>query len=106
MTADLDLSPEAVERLAEWCSLHDMRATGSRTAATIRALSAELATAREALAEARAAWLAFEGATVSGDHFAAVDRIRSALGLSLATDDEADAIRACADRLVDPEGGA
>ena len=46
---DLDLSPEAVERLAEWCALHDMRATGSRTATTLRALAAENKRLRDVL---------------------------------------------------------
>jgi hypothetical protein len=34
------------------------------------------------LAEARAAWEAFKGATVSDDHFAAVDRLDKALGVA------------------------
>jgi hypothetical protein len=34
------------------------------------------------LTEARAAWEAFKGATVSDDHFAAVDRLDKALGVA------------------------
>jgi hypothetical protein len=34
------------------------------------------------LTEARAAWEAFKGATVSDDHFAAVDRLDKALGMA------------------------
>ena len=131
MTADLDLSPEAVERLLSLPRLYidhegdiccerpgdnfvaypadgnpppnshlnqDMWEAIPQFQALACALAAELAAARKALAEAKAAWLAFEGATVSGDHFAAVDRIRSALGLSVAADDEADAIRSAARR--------
>lgn len=44
MTADLDLSPEAVERLAKRHALHV--SSKYPTAATLRALSAELAAAR------------------------------------------------------------
>ena len=44
MTVDLDLSPEAVERLAKRHALHV--SSKYPTAATLRALSAELATAR------------------------------------------------------------
>ena len=61
MTADLDLSPEAMERLASRCSrLSQMRGALqddalSEASATLRALSAELARLR---AERDAAWQA------------------------------------------------
>ena len=53
MTADLDLSPEAVERLAKRHALHV--SSKYPTAATLRALSAENARLR---AERDAAWQA------------------------------------------------
>lgn len=43
------------------------------------ALFDELDRMTDRLAEFEAAWIAFEGATVSADHFAAVDRMRAAL---------------------------
>ena len=65
---------------------------GTSENAALIALAPDLATevlasrAREAdlqarLDEARAAWEAFEGATITDDHHAAVDRIRAALGI-------------------------
>jgi len=47
-----DTTPEAVERLAEWAAQHDMRATGDKVAATLRALAAERDAMRAELADA------------------------------------------------------
>jgi hypothetical protein len=48
----------------------------------VPALAAERDRLAAQLTESRAAWEAFKGATVSDDHFAAVDRLDKALGVA------------------------
>ena len=50
-------------------------------AAEVLASRAREAELQARLDEARAAWEAFEGATITDDHHAAVDRMRAALGI-------------------------
>ena len=114
----LDLSPEAVERLAKRHALHV--SSKYPTAATLRALSAELAAARaenelmaKAIDEREIAsglstnggfwrWWAAQARDTAAKLTAATKASQlpslDAL-LSVATDDEADAIRACAARV-------
>lgn len=121
--ADLDLSSKAVERLAKvCCDTGSNYMTASQAPAVMLALSAELAAAREALAEAeKRAWDVAEKAYADAET-AIFEEGRQALGgkaqgaVAVAdaiakirkhlTDDEADAIRACAERLATTEGGA
>lgn len=142
MAADLDLSPEVVERFR---SFVECAADPQGAAATICALSAELAAARGALkwrpietapeTEEDKPILVWDGASpciawgywgadgkrkwygeelrVMATHWLPLPAPPSAQDtptlddlLSIATDDEADAIRACAARLAETEGGA
>ena len=56
-------------------------------AAEVLAARAREADLQARLDEARAAWEAFEGATITDDHHAAVDRMRAALGIGDHTHD-------------------